>query len=738
MTVNVVINKTIVVAIFSMLVCLSTFPVNAALYYVDDEAGDDDNPGTSPSNAWRTVSKVNSVSLEAGDSVLFKRGGVWREQVVISQSGTHDNPIRYASYGLGPKPVIDLSQRVDNWEPWNGSIYVANVNFDVQQVFVNGKHARIAQFPNDRFLVTDEDGPRKDQFIDNDPDIAQRDIIGADIKIRARKWEMEVSRIIEGSRGTYTIESYNYGQSNWSLMKGSEYYLANKLWMLDSPGEWFYDAEEGRLYLWFPEGGPSSNLVEAVSYDYGFEVREQHDIVIDGFEIRRPGDVGILLYETTRFEVLNNDIFDTGSQRFGDYWEMSSRVGILVFAKIDSNTAPHKGVIRGNSVDMVLHAGIRGLRFDNLEVIDNHVKKVGGSYISQFSPTPSRGILITGDNVIVRGNIVEDIAGMGISFSGNNWIAERNHVRDACAYFGDCGLIYTDNPQYVGRRIVGNVLESTDSSFPDIKGIYIDEGSSSVHVYNNTIIGVRWGIFLHGGENNIVHGNTVYACKISVGMQEDNQSFPMANNHIDNNILFSKLDTFVTSITNWIDGDHLEFGFYSGNIYSNRNPDELIRKKGIGYPELIYSLESWQRDSGMDYGSYFAPQMNSSNPDDDSIILVNTNKTPIDFTCKQYAANGKVYKDVHDNQITWPVRLEQMQSKILVWTGEISEQAQCATSSNGSTNNDSNDEDSSGASGGKKESAGSVGALFNIILVFAVFIRLILGSRYNNPIHPLN
>ncbi|MBN1396636.1 MAG: hypothetical protein JXA06_01260, partial [Bacteroidetes bacterium] len=43
-------------------------------YYVSS-AGDDGNNGTSRTTAWRTISKVNSVTFASGDAVYFRGSG---------------------------------------------------------------------------------------------------------------------------------------------------------------------------------------------------------------------------------------------------------------------------------------------------------------------------------------------------------------------------------------------------------------------------------------------------------------------------------------------------------------------------------------------------------------------------------------------------------------------------------------------------------------------------------------
>lgn len=88
---------------------------SAATYYVDATGGNDSNSGVSTSQAWKTISKVNSSSFIPGDSVLFKKGEVWREQLVVPSSGTSGNSITLGSYGSGSRPKILASHQVSNF-----------------------------------------------------------------------------------------------------------------------------------------------------------------------------------------------------------------------------------------------------------------------------------------------------------------------------------------------------------------------------------------------------------------------------------------------------------------------------------------------------------------------------------------------------------------------------------------------------------------------------------------------
>ena len=86
-------------------------------FYVDSEAGRDGNDGRSPDRAWRSLERVNAAALQPGDTVRFRKGGLWRGSL-IPASGDEGAPVTYTSYGEGPKPRILGSLPRNRREDW--------------------------------------------------------------------------------------------------------------------------------------------------------------------------------------------------------------------------------------------------------------------------------------------------------------------------------------------------------------------------------------------------------------------------------------------------------------------------------------------------------------------------------------------------------------------------------------------------------------------------------------------
>ena len=148
-----------------------TVPVNAkesattgTTYYVDSIGGKDSNDGTSESKAFKTLDKVNDLSLEPGDTVLLKKGSVFEDQALKftkEDSGTAEAPVKISTYGEGEKPKINTNghgqwelnygNRLDNVNhKWKGTVSSSILIEDTEYLEIEG-----LELTNDRKSETD-------------------------------------------------------------------------------------------------------------------------------------------------------------------------------------------------------------------------------------------------------------------------------------------------------------------------------------------------------------------------------------------------------------------------------------------------------------------------------------------------------------------------------------------------------------------------------------------------------
>lgn len=83
------------------------YPISKGRKIYVSNLGDDKNNGLSEDKPIKTISKVNSLSIKPGDNILFKKGETFKGMISFtSLIGEDDNPITFASYGEGEKPII--------------------------------------------------------------------------------------------------------------------------------------------------------------------------------------------------------------------------------------------------------------------------------------------------------------------------------------------------------------------------------------------------------------------------------------------------------------------------------------------------------------------------------------------------------------------------------------------------------------------------------------------------------
>ncbi|MBN2485267.1 MAG: T9SS type A sorting domain-containing protein [Bacteroidales bacterium] len=116
---------------FGTLLLALNIRTNAATYYVSN-SGDDSFNGLSELKAWKSIEHINKQSFSPGDSVLFRRGDIWRNsQLRVPSSGTESEPVVFSAYSTGSRPEIRGSLKASNWEKVSGNIWVSATQISV-------------------------------------------------------------------------------------------------------------------------------------------------------------------------------------------------------------------------------------------------------------------------------------------------------------------------------------------------------------------------------------------------------------------------------------------------------------------------------------------------------------------------------------------------------------------------------------------------------------------------------
>jgi hypothetical protein len=75
-------------------------------FYVDAKNGDDARDGGAPERAWKTLKKASQRTYGPGESLLLKRGSQFEGGLKLKGQAGPGQAIRLATYGEGPRPLI--------------------------------------------------------------------------------------------------------------------------------------------------------------------------------------------------------------------------------------------------------------------------------------------------------------------------------------------------------------------------------------------------------------------------------------------------------------------------------------------------------------------------------------------------------------------------------------------------------------------------------------------------------
>ncbi len=580
----------------------------ATSYYVSAN-GNDANSGTSQASPWRTIDRLNQVTwqIQPGDQILFERGGTYRGEIIWGVSGTAASPVTIGAYGSGARPIISGSQLVTGWSQFQGNIWRAQVGQQVDQVFVNGARMTIARFPNSGWL-------RNDQGSGNTLHCSALNQAGgywngARAILRCTASSIDTLRVSNFSNGTVTFTSNptnsNMGGDDWG------FFFENRLSELDVPGEWFYEASSGYLYLQAPgNANPSSLTVEASVYWSGVNCYwQRHYLTVQDLQFRHQRNAGIRQDGADHVTVSNCKFEDVyhGIRSYGSYDNYTNNTFRRTYATaaliIDdhttfaSNTLNNIATVPGGGETSWGYMGIRSLGAGNIiranvfdtvgyaaieagddaliekNVVKHHLATMNDGGAIQFDHT---------DGLIVQDNIVMDpICGL----DGSSTVLPHYQRLGVGIYFGN-----TSNMNVICRR-------NTVARIPGA-GINVDHNMNAVgyQIKNNVLFDNAVGMSISDYSNS--NGpNAVYPYYVA-----------NYNDVYDGNVIYGlHKDQICVRFYNCYSAQPTDFGTFTNNRYFNPYNELSIFLFSFQAGQRYFSLERWQAERGEEAGSSRSP-----------------------------------------------------------------------------------------------------------------------------------
>lgn len=682
-------------------------------YYVSLSEGDDNNDGRNA--PFRTIAKVNSLSLQPGDKVLFKCGDIWQgEQLIISQSGSENSPITFGSYPATctDKPVLSGSLPITGWSVYSGSIYVADLGSGanngrfpngINQLFRNNERLTMGRWPNldtanGGYTIVDGQ-PGNNQI--SDAQLPGGNWTGGVIHIKTMRWLL-VNRIITATSGsTLTL---NDTLSCWGgTCQGWGFFINNHLNTLDQDGEWYYDAASNLVYL-YATGGSPTNIEGAAILDTA-ENSAHGGIMLSS----TPASAYVIVDNLAVQNWFNRGISALGSMSSDVYHHITVQntlvrnvdtAGVQLSTWIwnanngrDGLRGGHHMIFTNNTIDGANHFGITGYyaqstftgnTIKNIGLISNlNASGMGCGTTGQSCTENGDGIRIrtydaadSGHNNIIRHNRIEKTGYVGIDVFGSYTTIDQNFITQTCYTKGDCGGVRTFGRDSLAATTVHD-LTITDNVIVDIPGntdgcnetyqppfgmgLYIDHYSRDVQLSGNSVISTTFTGLLYQNSTGTATDNTIYnAATGSMYTGHISLGGDVTRATLNNNIMYgltaNAWTLYASSLNNIVSSDN--------NYFFHPYEDDQI---AFGSSWTRYTFPEWQAFSGQDAHS----QMNwfTLNIGDLPRSRIFYNETNAN---KTFDLGDRLYLDLQQNQVVGSLMLPPYTSKILVDNGAVS------------------------------------------------------------------
>jgi len=566
--------RTYICGLFILITFLSA---NAQIYVAPN--GNDKNPGTH-AQPVASFQRAQQLARKSSDTkpihVVFKAGVYYLpETIKFTADDNKKNGVIYEAKKEGTV-VISGGRRLRlQWKPFDANIYVAAVPglVSIDQLFVNGARQYMARYPNAQ--------PGKNVF-----DAWE---LNHNIKPDSINDVLRYSRINgwKNPQGAYLHAMHNYlwGDMHW-LVKGKKetgeltleggwqnnrpspmhpvYRMVENVFEeLDTPGEWYFNIAEHKLFFYPPKDLPlQSALVEIVQLKHlielnGTAAKPVTNIHFKGFVFKHTARTfmenkeplqrsdwtvyrgGAIVFNGAENCTISNSEFDhVGSNTIfvnnynrhitikGCYIHHSGASGILFVGDSAAVRSPLYGYVKRNYATLDTIKGPRNNNFpsdclvedclitltgrDEKQTAGVHISVAANIRVNQCSiyDMPRAGININegsfGGHIIENSDIFNTVLETGDHGSFNSWGRDRYWTPDGREV---AKVLERNSDLYLLDIASPNIIKHNRWRCDYGWDIDLDDGSSHYRIYNNVLL--NSGLKLREGYDRIVTNNII-------------------------------------------------------------------------------------------------------------------------------------------------------------------------------------------------------------------------------------
>jgi hypothetical protein len=548
--------------------------------------------------AIRAIKQGNEVSRPI--KIIFNQGTYQLTEPIIftpEDSGTKFSPITYQA---APQEQVTISggQVIKGWQEqqlnglrlWTANLPASFKEINFQHLWVNGARRVRARYPSQGYFKIESvfhrqnqkwhEGDRKFRYhLADIPKNIQPKSSEAVVMNRWIESRLPISNI-DHQQNTLHFEK----ESVFKLVPGDLYYLEGAWEFLDTPGEWYLDREQSRLYylpkidekiadtevvaplldalMLFAGEASQKRLVSDLKFENlifahtDWHLPEQESgyshnawgvpgaITANGISnccwrdctFKHLGNYGIELFRGCQYnQIIGCSLYDLGAGGIKIGERESTIQNILLEEVSHHNLITHNHIYDAGKF-FCSGVGIRAVHSHNNLIAYNHVHDL---YYTGISVRGTWGFQVTQayENVIEY-NYVHHIGRLS---NGEG------------AILSDMGAIYNLGSQ-AGTVIRHNTIHDVDGLRYGGWGIYLDQGSSYLVIEHNLVYRTSDGSFCqhYGKDNRICHNIFAFGKTTQIHRNQRDLKTSLRKNltsfYFENNVVYWQEGEFITGL----------------------------------------------------------------------------------------------------------------------------------------------------------------------------------------------
>jgi hypothetical protein len=410
--------------------------------------------------------------------------------------------------------VIDLSSRISATLPMVDVQSQSKGNPYTHEFFTGDKRLMLARYPNTDYLQTG--------IVDAYPTGQDPNTTGIPMPFKFKftdtaklnLWKTSKDAWIYGYFGflwydqSFPLEVDSPNQklgvsltAPYTTLVDMPYYVFNMIEELDVPGEWYFDRQTKKLYVYPNSDFNTMPLSFSKTTNSVVQFNNAKNITMTGLEIRGTAGTAVAINSGENVTIDKCTIKNAGQQAVTVNKGLNHKIQNCSISEVG------KGGIFVDAGDRKTLTAGNTLVYNNEIFSFNRVSQMG-----------CPGVSIKGVSNIVKNNEIWDGTQTAILFAGNENTIEGNDIHNVLKNTSDAGAIYAGRDVGArGNKIISNYIHDIISD-RFVFGIYLDDYFAGVTIKGNVFKNLKTtsayqdtiavhSIFVHGGMDNKIENN---------------------------------------------------------------------------------------------------------------------------------------------------------------------------------------------------------------------------------------